>query len=174
MVRLASLVALLVVAAAAISPAFADEADPPIGWSLGAGAAVAILPLAVGGALTTLDSRATRNAGLYVITAGLALAPIVSHLVLREWKRAAIFGAVPAASLLAMVAMLHAAPDVLTEEGGPSTRIPFAAILIAAVFSSGVGIADCILAGDRKKKSRITVAPAIGIHQYGLMIGGLF
>src|SRR5262245_60182226 len=84
--------------------------------SILAGVARAIVPMAVGGGIPAsaeLDDTARRRAGLDVLAAGFAVAPVVSHLVAREWWRAAIFGVTPVACAVGAIALLESDPSVL-------------------------------------------------------------
>src|SRR5262252_333971 len=78
--------------------------------SILAGVASAILPLAIGGGIAAgaeLDDTARRRAGLDVLAAGFAIAPVVSHLVAREWWRALIFGIAPVACAAGAIGILE-------------------------------------------------------------------
>src|SRR4051794_15864607 len=71
---------------------------PPVGWSVGLGFGLALVPMAIGGGLAaTSDDLGTKHLGIELIAGGFALAPILSHLIAREWKRAAYFGIAPMA-----------------------------------------------------------------------------
>src|SRR5262245_50064231 len=100
------------------------DSDPPVALSIAAGVATALVPLAVGGGMIASSGDGqTRIAGLMVLEAGLALAPIVSHAVAREGRRALLFGALPVASAAAMAVYTALTPDVLVDLGVPSHRI---------------------------------------------------
>ena len=152
----------------------AEPAEPPVGWSIVAGMATALGALAVGGALTATDSKSNKEAGTYVLMTGLTLAPVMSHLVAREWKRASIFGAIPAASLLGMVALLEARPEVLYEGNKNPTRIAYYVLMGFSVLSSAGGVVDSLWAGERARQHRLTLAPVVMRDQYGLALGGLW
>jgi hypothetical protein len=160
--------------APALSPPVAAEppAEPPVGWSIVAGMATGLGALAVGGALTATDSKSDKEAGTYVLLTGLTLAPIVSHLVAREWKRAAIFGAIPMASLLGMVWLLEVHPQVLYEGNKDPTRIAYYVLLGFSVLSSAGGVVDSLWAAERARQRRLTLAPIVTRDQYGLALGG--
>jgi hypothetical protein len=154
------------------SPAPLVAAEPPVGWSIVGGMATGLGALAVGGALTATDSKSEKEAGTYVLLTGLTLAPIVSHLVAHEWKRAAIFGAIPLASLLGMVALLEVHPQVLYEGNKDPTRIAFYVLMAVSVLSSAGGVVDSLWAGERARQQRLTLAPIVTREQYGLALGG--
>jgi hypothetical protein len=143
-----------------------------VGWSMAAGLTVALVPLAVGGALiATGDSLSTRRAGVFVLQAGLTLAPIVSHLVAGEWTRAAIFGAAPLALTVGMAALWAAQPDII-DEGTEATRTLFGVFLSLTVLASGAGLVDSLMAAERHKTRPIAVAPLIGRGLVGIAVGG--
>jgi hypothetical protein len=170
--RRALLAVILALALATPGIATADELElePRVVWSIGAGLFTALLPLAVGGAVfATHDDIDVKRASVYTMSAGLALAPVVSHLVAREWKRV-LFGVVPLAAFAATVALLQVEPSV-TVYGQPDTRTLFGLLLGLSAISSGVGLVDSLLAGERHK-ARVTLAPTLGRGSYGLSLGG--
>ena len=157
--------------------------EPPVGWSIAAGLTVALVPLIIGGALSapehntgqpdvSLDARL--NAGLYIMQAGLALAPIVSHLIAHEWKRAAIFGAAPTVALIALAVINSAYPDAtaIRVQGNVPTRAAIGSMLLLSFLSSGFGLIDSLLAGERARApGRLSVIPTLGPGSVGLSIG---
>jgi hypothetical protein len=152
--------------------------DPPLGWSVGAGVATAMVPLAVGGGLlaTTQDST-VKHAGIEVIAAGLALAPVVSHLIAHEWKRAAIFGVVPLVFGALAVGLLEGyRKDDLLDDGTPTPRVAFGAALAVELFASGAGLVDSLMARERARTRSQTrglrIVPTFGKNQIGLSLGG--
>jgi hypothetical protein len=146
--------------------------QPPVAWSVAAGVATGLVSLAVGGALMATNDHREMAAGTYVMMTGLALSPAVSHLVSREWGRAAIFGALPTAALIGMVALMEVHPPVLYEGNKDPTRIVYATLVAAAVVTAAGGIVDSMWAGERARKKRVTVAPVVTRGQYGLALGG--
>jgi hypothetical protein len=146
--------------------------DPPVAWSVAAGVATGLVSLAVGGALMATNNHREMEAGTYVMMTGLALSPAISHLASREWGRAAIFGALPTVALIGMAALLEVHPPVLYEGNKDPTRIVYATLVAAAVVTAAGGIVDSMWAGERARKRRLTVAPAIARGQYGLALGG--
>jgi hypothetical protein len=151
-------------------PALARSDDPL--WGFAAGLATAMVPLAVGGGLAAgSDSQTTKYAGIYTIAGGLALAPLVSHLVGREWKRALIFGALPVACGAAVIGLL-AGQDNLLDGGGAPPRIAFGALLAVELFASGAGLVDSLMAGERRPRRALSLAPLVGRGQLGLVFGG--
>ena len=78
------------------------------------GAATALVPVAIG---ATMADRGkddpAKNAGLILAGGGLALSPFTAHAVNGEWKRAAVFSAVPVATEIAISIFLTARPDAV-------------------------------------------------------------
>src|SRR5688572_6024449 len=90
-------VCLLVVLVGRPAHAQPDEGDGevPLGWSVGTGCGLALVSMAVGGGISAGSDRArARRTGVEILAGGLALSPAVSHLMAREWKRAAFFGGI--------------------------------------------------------------------------------
>lgn len=166
MLRLAILVAVI----AAARPASGRELEPI--WGFAAGLATAMGSLALGGGLAAgSDSQTAKYAGVFVIAGGLALAPLISHLMAREWKRALVFGALPAACAATVIGLL-AGEDNLLDGGGAPPRIAFGAMLAVELFASGVGLIDSLMAGERKPRRTWAVMPLVGRGQLGLAVGG--
>lgn len=172
MLRLVALLAAVAVAVCA-RPAHADPAEKLALGSFAAGLAVAMVPLAVGGGLAaTADpsDQNTKRTGIYIIATGLALAPIVSHLIAREWKRAAIFGAISVPFSVVAVSLLATQPDII-DAGTPPPRVAFGACLAIEIFASAAGLVDSFMAGDRLRR-RTVIVPLVGRGQVGLAVGG--
>jgi hypothetical protein len=166
MLRLALLVGVIAVA----QPAQARELDPI--WGFAAGLATAMVPLAVGGGITAgSDSQTAKYAGIYVIAGGLALAPLVSHAMHREWKRGLAFGAVPVACGAAVIGLL-AGQENLLDGGGAPPRIAFGALLAIELFASAVGLIDSFMYGERRPRRAVSLVPLVGRGQVGLVFGG--
>ncbi|APR85123.1 Hypothetical protein A7982_10472 [Minicystis rosea] len=154
-------------------------AEPPVGVALAAGAATALIPLGLG-ALRTADgaTRPARNAGFLVAGAGLALSPIISHIVVGEYARAAVFGAAPVAAEIAMIALTSVNPDAVFA-GTTVTRTTFGVLFSVGVFGAALGLVDVALAGGRareraaKPRTGLHVAPLFGGGVTGLSVGGI-
>src|SRR5690242_4296177 len=66
---------------------------PPVALAILAGAATALIPLAIGSSLAAAGTTdGAKDVGLGIAGAGIALSPIVAHGVLGEWRRAMAFG----------------------------------------------------------------------------------
>lgn len=167
------------------TPRISHADDPPTGWATLGGGAVALVPMAIGSSIfaQNADDR-HRKAGVLTMLSGLALAPIVSHLAVREWVRAAIFGAVPVACAVAMTVLVELQPSV-TGFGTPQTRLTFGLLISFATLSSGIGLIDTLSAGrratERKRLTRsmqpraiVLPLPFAASGGGGLAIGGIF
>lgn len=144
--------------------ASADEAEtlPKVALSLAIGAGVAIAPLAAGGAtFAARDDVDTRKAGIYTALTGLTLAPLASHLIGREYRRALYFTAAPLAGSVIAVALLEAHPELL-DHGHPAMRVGFGIGISLAILGTVVGVADSAGAADRwrrrKRQSIVSLA----------------
>lgn len=152
-----------------------DEREPPVAVAVGAGGGVAFVTLLAGSLLfaSSTDDSLHRT-GIYVAMAGLTIAPAAAHLFVHEYKRAAIFAALPLAALVANVAVLQVDPQVMTL-GSPATRVPFGVALTAAVLGGVVGLADTFGARDRfRARHRLLAAPTIVPGGAGLGVGARF
>lgn len=153
------------------------ERRVPVAWSVGSGTGVALLGLAVGGGLLATaqpGDLSLKRAGIYTIAGGLALAPLLSHLVAREWKRAVIFGIAPLALGAVAVGMLEAYGDLL-DYGSLAPRLVFGTALALELLASGIGLVDSLYAAERKKPARalpVSIVPVFGPNRVGLAIGG--
>ena len=157
--------------------------DPPVTWAVTGGALTAMVPLAIGGSLIASSyDVGTRKGATLTMMAGLALSPIVSHLIVREWTRAAIFGAIPVACLAGMVGLLQLQPtaDIYGTTGG---RLTYGALLSFAALSAGLGLLDTFGATRRAAELRqqkrsvarsLAPAPLFFERGGGLTVAGAF
>jgi hypothetical protein len=118
-----------------------------------AGALTAFIPLVVGGALWANSARGDlQNAGSYVMAAGFAAAPWVSHGLAGRWRRAALFGSISvatsAAALIAMEAKDPFYPDYKNRQ-----RVPFGVLLTSAMFAAAVGVLDSFIVGPAAREA---------------------
>jgi len=153
--------------------------EPPIGWAVFAGTATALVPLAIGGAFFADGPDSDRRKGASIgIVSGLALAPIISHLVVREWSRAAIFGVIPVACAIGTATLLELQPTA-TVYGTRDGRLAFGLLVSFATLSSAVGVLDSLGARGRaaeRRAKRIAVLPLPFVTPGGggLTLGGSF
>lgn len=173
-----ALVALLALAksAAAAEPV----RKPPVVVAFVSGVATAMLPLALG-ALHTANATTdgSRNVGYGVAGAGIALSPIVSHVVLGEYDRAGIFGAAPVAAEIAACSIMAAKPDSVFH-GTMFSRTVFALLFSIDFFGATAGLVDVLMVGDRKPQAPragllprdLQLYPMVGRDRAGFVIGG--
>jgi hypothetical protein len=171
-----------------LSTAARGDEETRYGWSVGAGVGTALVSLAAGGALLATacsdssnpncEAAPQRRAGIHVMATGLALAPIFSHLIAHEYRRAIWFGIAPVVlGVLSMGLLEGSRPDDLLDSGAAGPRIVFGAALALELVASAIGLADSLMAGERiraKKAVPVTLAPIVGPHRYGLGLGGWF
>ena len=154
--------------------------EPRVGLAVATGVALAMAPLAAGGAMFAgSDQVGRRQEALWVALTGLTVAPVVGHLIAREWKRAGIFGAAPLAGSALTLALVYAYPELL-DHGTAPVRVSFGFGLSLAVVGAVVGLADLPGASDRWKRKRppavpVALAPLVlGSSGGGLALGGRF
>lgn len=162
-----------------------NDPEPSVVWSVVGGTVAAMVPLAIGGGMMALSDKTQdrqRRTGLDLIVCGFAIGPIVSHLIGREWKRAAIFGSV---SLLFAGIAIGAVEwrDGSVNLASVEAKNVFGAAVTATVVVAATGIIDSMVAGDRwrdRQKKRAAarptafVAPIFGPRQGGLAVVGAF
>jgi hypothetical protein len=183
----------LTLCVAVARPAHADRllegavppAEPPVGWAVAGGALTAMLPLAVGASLYgTHDDLGPKKAGSVVMVSGMALAPIVSHLAVKEWARAGIFGAIPVASAIGMIVLMEIQPSAALFGTRPG-YLTYALTLSFGTLGAGIGLIDTFGATRRAAERRalgppkrsntlIVPAPLVVPGGGGLAIGGHF
>ena len=167
----AILVAGLAARASADAPNSSDPRDTPpnVPLSLAIGAAVAIVPLAAGGAtFAARDEVDTRKAGIYTALTGLTFAPLASHLLGREYLRALYFTAAPLAGSILSIALLESHPELL-DHGHPAMRVGFGIGISVAILGAIVGVADSAGSGDRwRRRRRQSLMPLADSRSSGL------
>jgi hypothetical protein len=157
----------------------ADAADPDTleqrtTMTLVAGGALELVPFAVGGTMIASTGDAgVRRAGVDVVSLGFVLAPLVAHGLMDEWGRGAAFAAPPLVCGVS-VAVLMQVPqgDVLGPDlGTATTRVPFWALVSAALVSSAIGLVDAAFAPARARRS-LYVAPSPVRSGLAINVGG--
>lgn len=168
---LAFLLALSCSAAAAGEPARPPR-KPPLAAALLCSVATAMIPLGLGAAHTaTASTDAGKNLGLEVAGVGTALAPIVGHLILGEWKRAAAFGVAPVAGEVGLIAYMTKNPQA-TFHGSDAALALFATFFLTNLLGSAVGMTDVVMVNERTSLPRVSMVPMFGGGRYGLSLGG--
>jgi hypothetical protein len=136
----------------AARPAAADEREPPVGFALGTGVSLAIVPMLAGSVLyASNNDDSLRRTGVFVAMTGLALAPTVGHLIVREYKRAAIFAVLPIVAIVTNAIVFALDPQVTTY-GSAESRVTFGVAMTAATLGATVGLADLFAARDRWRR----------------------
>lgn len=156
-------------------PARAEtEARPPLAWSVGTGCVLMLGAMAAGGGMAALNTRdRPRQTGFEVMAAGLALAPIASHAVAGEWKRAAVFAAITVPLAVTSTVLLENSRAILNF-GQPIDRVPFGAAMALDLMVAGVGVADSLMAGERAHaRAHLALLPVVAGRAPGLTVGGL-
>lgn len=159
---------------AAFAPAL-----PNVRAAVAVGALAMLVPGVLGGTRAALGADdGQKVAGLLVASGGFALAPIFSHMIVREWGRAAAFGALPAAATIAATVLVSQRPDAVYR-GTTVTRSTFGILFGLGLIGAVVGLIDTAMAGERVKDrarpkgSSLFVLPAIEKDGAMLTVGGL-
>jgi peptidoglycan/LPS O-acetylase OafA/YrhL len=172
--RLWAVAAAFVVMALAGPASAQTEGDgPALGWSVGTGCVLMLGAMAAGGGLAASSSQERiRKTGLEIFAGGMVLAPVASHAIAREWKRAAVFGAITL-SLAATATVLLEGADQILDFGRSATRVPFGAALAVELVVSGAGLSDSLMAGERaRERRRLALLPLLSHNTAGLSLRG--
>jgi hypothetical protein len=148
-------------------PARADGADPVV--AVAVGAATLLAGFAVGGTLTAASpgSAGRTAAGWFTIEGGFTVAPLVSHGMVDEWIRGAVFAAIPTATTLGTLPVFLV-NDASVEHGTlPQQRVMWG-LFCAGLGASMAGIIDTAFAPERS----LHIAPVLGAGHAGLTVGG--
>jgi hypothetical protein len=155
--------------------------DPPVATAVVASMATILVPLVIGVSFVTAQAQIAatdglRNAGFAVSGVGPALAPIVGHVVLGEWGRAAAFGAPTVAAEIALSAYLAAMPDAAFQ-GTAGTRLGFGMIYTADLLGAAIGILDVMMVRERRRRGPgplggVHAIPVLGAGRAGIAVGG--
>ncbi len=148
-------------------------ASPPVGLSLGIGLGVALAPMAIGGGLAARSSAGTtRRRSLELLAGGLALAPVVSHMVAGEWSRAVVFGGITFTAAMLATALLESVNVILDDTKHPAC-ILLGGTLAGLLVASGSGLADSLMAGERAgRRARVELRPSVGKGTLALALRG--
>jgi hypothetical protein len=127
-----------------------------------------------------------RDVGTNIAGFGFAAAPLAGHLVNGEYVRGAAFTAAPLLLATADLALMIHEPNVIDEQGTPTTRVPFA-LFFTVGFTSGVlGIVDTMFATARRDARHrhdrgaaslftdLSVVPSVGRDGGTVVLGGTF
>jgi hypothetical protein len=152
------------------SSARATEPPPDGAVAFLAGAATIFAGFAVGGTLVAASGKnaAQNEAGWLTIETGFALAPLTSHAVVGEWGRGAAFAAMPTATTLASVPVFLARQDAV-ENGVILQQEALWWCFVGGLSTAVIGIIDATFAPARA----LRIAPAVGPHDAGIIVGGV-
>ena len=168
---LALLLASAVVRTARAEP---ERDELPVAGAFLAGAATALIPLGVGASIiVSSQGHSSQNTGVAIVESGFVLAPLLSHAVVGEWKRGALFSIAPAIAAMGMATLLQTNPDVVNG-GKLQPQYLFVGAFVATMFSSSFGVVDVFGANDRAFLRKVTVTPVTARGELGLGVGGLF
>jgi hypothetical protein len=148
-------------------PARADGPDPAVAFA--AGAATILAGFVVGGTFIAMDQgdAAKAEAGWFAIEGGFSLAPLVSHALVGEWARGAVFAAVPTATTLATIPVFEL-NDAGVEHGTlPQQRVMWG-LFCGGLAVSTAGVIDTVFAPGRA----VHVVPVLGAGNAGFDVGG--
>jgi len=152
------------------SSAQATEPGPDAAVALAVGAATMFAGFVIGGTLVAAsgENPGKNEAGWLAMETGFALAPLTSHAVVGEWGRGAAFAAIPTATTLGSLPVFLGDKDAVGS--GTITQQAFLwGFFVAGLGSAAIGVIDAAFAPGRA----LHVAPALGPHQAGLVLGGV-
>jgi hypothetical protein len=146
-----------------------DDSRPDGAAAFMVGAATILAGFAVGGTLVAAsgENPAKNEAGWLTIEAGFTLAPLTSHAMVGEWGRGAAFASMPAATTLGSVPIFLNTQDAVGS-GVVAQQEGLWWCFVGGLATAIIGVVDATFAPSRA----LRVAPAVGPHTAGLMIGG--
>jgi hypothetical protein len=152
------------------SSARADDPRPDGALAFVVGAATFVAGIAVGATLISAsgENPSKNEAGWLVMEGGLVLAPMTAHGVVGEWGRGAAYAAMPAAAMLASVPIFLGDPDAVGSGSVPEEGA-LGLCLISGMATALIGVVDASFAPARA----LRVAPMVGPHSAGLIVGGV-
>jgi hypothetical protein len=156
-----------ILAAALLCGAVTAETEPRTPAALAAGAAMAIVPLAVFGAVSARsDDDEARNGGVAGVLGGLVLAPLVAHAVHGAPERGLGMSLPPLIGAAGVGTVLLFAPEVL-RHASAGEQLAFSGTFTFALVSSLLGVIDVT-----QRKRHFSVFPMVGLSQAG--VAGVF
>jgi hypothetical protein len=150
-------------------PALADDPKPDGAVAIVVGAATLFATFAVGATLVAAsgENPAKNEAGWLTIEGGFIVAPFAAHGAVAEWGRGALFASVPAATTIGSAAVFAIDQDTVGS-GNISQQAVMWGCFVAGLATSIAGVVDAAFAPGRA----VRVAPMMGPHQGGLVLGG--
>ena len=150
------------------SPARADGPDPAVAFVLGA--ATVLAGFAVGGTFIASNQgdAAKAEAGWFVIEGGFSAAPLVSHAVIGEWGRGAVWAAIPTATTLATIPVFSLDGAAVEHGTLPEQRVMWG-LFCGGLAVSMAGVVDTVFSAARA----VHVSPVVGAGGAGVTVGGV-
>ena len=155
-------------AASLVAPsARAEGPDPALAFA--AGMATVFVGFVVGGTFiaTHQDDAAKAEAGWFAMEGGFSVAPLVSHALVGEWTRGAVFAAVPTATTLMTIPVFLGNNEGVEHGTLPQQRVMWG-LFCTGLAASMVGVIDTLFAPGR----RVHVAPTVGGGHAGIVVEG--
>jgi hypothetical protein len=148
-------------------PAVADEPDTAL--ALVVAAALDTTGFIVGGTLMATSPAsgagdAQRSFGWLTVQLGYTASPLLSHGVVDEWGRGALFAVIPAASLGGTAAMYRTRTDSVDFSSLEDQRIVWS-FFTAGLLASAAGAIDVLFAGDRRHPPVVALRPGFAPGQ---------
>jgi hypothetical protein len=164
--RILVLAAALAAVSLVTAGARADGPEPAV--AVAVGAATVFAGFVVGGTLIAASpgSAARTEAGWFAMESGFTLAPLLSHALVGEWGRGALFAAVPTATTLATEPVFSTNEAAVEHGTLPQQRVMWG-LFCGGLAASMAGIIDTAFAPGRS----VHVAPLLGAGSAGLLVG---
>jgi hypothetical protein len=149
------------------------------------GSLLAAVPFGIGATITSSSHEIeTNNAGVITLQSGFLVAPMVSHAIVGEWGRGAIFSILPALSSAGMAALLASTPTAVTHTTLETQRY-FYLLVTGSVVGGTIGVVDSLRAPARERarerererlrergSSSLWIAPILDSRTWGIGLGG--
>jgi len=158
-----------------------EETEDAAFRAFAVGSLLSAVPFAIGTAVTSSShEQSTQNAGVYTLQGGLALAPLVSHVMLGEYKRGLLFSIAPVIGSGSMITLLEIHPDAVTHASLEVQRYYYF-MVVASVLGGGIGVLDTLFQPSRealrersssRAQGSLHIAPILSPGNYGLSLGG--
>jgi hypothetical protein len=166
--------AVAIAAASFVEPARADEPDTAL--ALTVAAALDTIGFVVGGAIIGTSPAggsgdAQRSFGWLTIQLGYTASPLLSHGVVGEWGRGALFATVPALALGGTAAFYRTRTDGVEFSTLEDQRVVWS-FFTAGLLASAAGAIDILFADGRRRAHALALTPALGPGVAGLDLEG--
>jgi len=155
-------------AALLVAPsARAEGPDPALAFA--AGAATVFAGFVVGGTFMAANqgSASKTEAGWFALESGFSVAPLVSHGLVGEWARGAVFASIPTATTLATIPVFLVNGAGVEHGTLPQQRVMWG-LFCGGLAASMAGVIDTVFSPGRA----LHVAPVLGAGGAGVVVGG--